>query len=129
MTYPLVAELAAAGVPVTVSCPVLKLARQPYYRWRSDPVRDADVLRAHRINALHDAHHDDAGIKALARSPHLARLRSLSLDTTEIHSAGAQALLESSHLGRIRYLTMRNAYITSSEREQLRACYGAGTRF
>ena len=59
MTYPLVAELADAGIPVTVSCRVLKLARQPYYRWRNDPVRDADVLRAHRINALHDAHHDD----------------------------------------------------------------------
>lgn len=59
MTYPLVAELAATGIPVTVSCRVLKLARQPYYRWRNDPVRDADVLRAHRINALHDAHHED----------------------------------------------------------------------
>jgi len=59
MTYPLVAELADAGIPVTVSCRVLKLARQPYYRWRNDPVRDADVLRAYRINALHDAHHDD----------------------------------------------------------------------
>ena len=56
MTYPLVAELAEAGVPVTVSCRVLKLARQPYYRWRNDPIRDADVLRAYRINALHDAH-------------------------------------------------------------------------
>ena len=59
MTYPLVAELAEAGIPVTVSCRVLKLARQPYYRWRNDPIRDADVLRAYRINALHDAHEDD----------------------------------------------------------------------
>lgn len=37
MTYPLVSELADAGIPVTVSCRVLKLARQPYYRWRNDP--------------------------------------------------------------------------------------------
>ena len=59
MTYPLVSELAEAGIPVTVTCRVLKLARQPYYRWRNDPVRDADVLRAYRINALHDAHVDD----------------------------------------------------------------------
>src|SRR3546814_10309329 len=59
MTYPLVAELADSGIPVTVSCRVLKLARQPYYRWRNDPIRDADVLRAYRINALHDAHEDD----------------------------------------------------------------------
>lgn len=26
-------ELARDGIPVTVTCPVLKLARQPYYRW------------------------------------------------------------------------------------------------
>ncbi|MGX0670884.1 hypothetical protein ACUXKL_000846 [Kocuria marina] len=59
MTYPLVAELAEAGIPVTVSCRVLKLVRQPYYRWRRNPVRDADLLRAHRINALGDAYDDD----------------------------------------------------------------------
>ncbi|GAA3522470.1 hypothetical protein GCM10022294_35610 [Dietzia aurantiaca] len=59
MTYPLVSELADAGIPVTVSCRVLKLARQPYCRWRNYPVWAADVLRAYRINALHDAHVDD----------------------------------------------------------------------
>jgi len=31
--YPLVSELAADGIPVSVSCRVLGLARQPYYRW------------------------------------------------------------------------------------------------
>ncbi len=31
--YPLVSELAADGIPVAVTCRVLKLARQPYYRW------------------------------------------------------------------------------------------------
>lgn len=46
MTYPLVAELAEAGIPVAVSCRVLKLATQSYYRWRNAPVREADVLRA-----------------------------------------------------------------------------------
>ena len=59
MMYPLVGELAADGVPVTVACRVLKLARQPYYRWREDPVTEAEWLQAHRINALHDAHRDD----------------------------------------------------------------------
>lgn len=29
MKYPLVRELAADGIPVTVTCRVLKLARQP----------------------------------------------------------------------------------------------------
>lgn len=59
MTYPLVAELAEAGIPLTVSCRVLKLAIQPYYRWRNNQVRETDLLFAHRINARHDAHHDD----------------------------------------------------------------------
>ena len=59
MIYPLVRELAADGIPVTVACRVLKLARQPYYRWRDAPVTDAEWTQAHRINALHDAHHED----------------------------------------------------------------------
>jgi transposase InsO family protein len=59
MIYPLVSELAGDGVPVTVTCRVLKLARQPYYRWRDQPVTDAERLRAYRLNALHDAHRED----------------------------------------------------------------------
>lgn len=57
--YPLVSELADGGIPVTVACRVLKLARQPYYRWRQDRVSDAEWVQAHRINALRDAHLDD----------------------------------------------------------------------
>ncbi|MET7485944.1 IS3 family transposase [Streptomyces sp. NPDC005538] len=58
-TYPLVKELAVDGVPVTVTCRVLKLARQPYYRWLDKPVADAVLEEAHRANALFDAHRDD----------------------------------------------------------------------
>lgn len=39
--------------------PGLKLARQPYYRWRADPVTDAEYVEAHRASALLDAHRDD----------------------------------------------------------------------
>ena len=52
-------ELAASGIPVTVTCRVLKLARQPYYRWRANPVTGAEIVAAYRANALFDAHHDD----------------------------------------------------------------------
>ena len=45
MIYPLVRELAADGIPVAVTCRVLKLARQPYYRWLADPVTDAELGR------------------------------------------------------------------------------------
>lgn len=59
MTYPLVRELAADSIPVAVTCRVLKIARQPYYRWLAEPVSDVQWGRAHRINARVDAHRDD----------------------------------------------------------------------
>lgn len=59
MIYPLVDELAGTGIPVTVSCRVLKLARQPYHRWRHSPVADRSWVQAHRVNALVDAHQED----------------------------------------------------------------------
>ncbi len=52
-------ELAVDGVPVVVTCRVLKLARQPYYRWLADPITDREVIEAYRANALFDAHRDD----------------------------------------------------------------------
>ncbi|MFD7980913.1 IS3 family transposase [Streptomyces sp. NPDC059071] len=57
--YPLVKELAGDGVPVSVTCRVLKLARQPYYRWLDKSVADAVLAEAYRANALFDAHHED----------------------------------------------------------------------
>jgi putative transposase len=54
-----VTELAAAGVAVTVTCRVLKLSRQPYYRWLADPIMSSEVVEAYRANALFDAHRDD----------------------------------------------------------------------
>ncbi|MGW2706552.1 hypothetical protein [Streptomyces sp. NPDC001340] len=52
-------ELAVGGVPVTVTCRVLKLARQPYYRWLDRPVTDGVLEEAYRANALFDAHRED----------------------------------------------------------------------
>ena len=39
-------ELAADGIPVAVTCRVLKLARQPYYRWLTNPITDAELTAA-----------------------------------------------------------------------------------
>lgn len=44
---------------VAVTCRVLKLARQPYYRWLAHPVTSAELAAAYRANALFDAHRDD----------------------------------------------------------------------
>ena len=59
MIYPLVRELSRDGIPVTVTCRVLKIARQPYYRWLREPVTEAEWDEAHLVNALVDAHKDD----------------------------------------------------------------------
>ncbi|MGC4897504.1 hypothetical protein [Micromonospora sp. DT31] len=37
-------ELAADGIPVAVTCRVLNIARQPYYRWLAQPVGDAELV-------------------------------------------------------------------------------------
>lgn len=52
-------ELTSDGIPVQVSCRVLKLARQPYYRWLRSPVTARDLTQAYRANALHDSHLED----------------------------------------------------------------------
>ncbi|MFK4763132.1 IS3 family transposase, partial [Microbacterium sp. ZW T5_45] len=59
MTYPLVTELAVDGIAVAVTCRVLKLSRQPYYRWLKSPVTEAELVEAYRADALFDAHRDD----------------------------------------------------------------------
>jgi putative transposase len=57
--YPLVRELAVDGIPVVVSCRVLGLARQPYYRWLRTPIVDSQLAEAYLANAICDAHLDD----------------------------------------------------------------------
>ncbi|ASR55248.1 DDE-type integrase/transposase/recombinase [Cellulomonas sp. PSBB021] len=59
MMYPLVKELAGHGIPVAVTCRVLKLARQPYYRWLAAPVTARDLEEAYLANVLFDAHRGD----------------------------------------------------------------------
>ncbi len=52
-------ELAAGGIPVAVTCRVLNIARQPYYRWLDRPVTTAELAQAYRADAWFDAHRDD----------------------------------------------------------------------
>jgi putative transposase len=59
MIYPLVRELATDGIPVAVTCRVLKIARQPYYRWLRHPVTDSERAQAILANAVFEAHRDD----------------------------------------------------------------------
>ena len=59
MTYPLVQELAAEGIPVRLTCGVLGFSTQAFYKWRSRPCSQRDLDDAHLTNALVDLHEDD----------------------------------------------------------------------
>lgn len=59
MTYPLVLDLAADGIPVAVTCRVLGFSKQAFYKWKANPVTTSDYERAYLINAALDAHADD----------------------------------------------------------------------
>jgi putative transposase len=61
MRYPLVLDLAADGIPVTVTCRVLGFSTQAFYAWRKNPVSQRDWDEAHLINAALDIHADDPG--------------------------------------------------------------------
>lgn len=61
MTYPLVLDLAGEGIPIAVTCRVLKFSTQAFYKWRKDPVSQRDWDDAHLINAALAVHDDDPG--------------------------------------------------------------------
>jgi transposase InsO family protein len=59
MSYPLVLDLAADGIPVAVTCRVLGFSKQAFYAWRQTPVPQRDWDEAHLINAALGIHADD----------------------------------------------------------------------
>jgi putative transposase len=59
MKFPLVRELADEGFPVVLTCGVLKVTPQAYYKWRARPCSDRDYADAHVANELHGLHRDD----------------------------------------------------------------------
>jgi transposase InsO family protein len=59
MSYPLVRDPAAEGIPVRLICGVLGHSPQAYYAWRAAPVSQPEWEDAYLTNALIDAHGDD----------------------------------------------------------------------
>jgi len=59
MTYPLVRELAEDGIPVRLTCRVLKFSAQGYYKWLQRPISPREFDDAYLTNLLVDAHRDD----------------------------------------------------------------------
>jgi len=59
MSYPLVRDLAAEGIPVRLTCGVLGHSTQAYYAWLARPVSQRELQDAYLTNALLDAHAND----------------------------------------------------------------------
>jgi putative transposase len=59
MMYPLVQDLAVAGIPVTLACRVLGFSKQAFYQWQANPVTDREWDDAHLVNAAIGIHLDD----------------------------------------------------------------------
>jgi putative transposase len=59
MTFPLVRDLAADGVPVAVTCRVLGFSRQAFYAWEQNPICDRELIDAYALNEARDIHADD----------------------------------------------------------------------
>lgn len=62
MMYPLVLDLAADGVPVTVTRRVLGFSTQGFYKWRQNPVSQRDWDDAHLINAAYEIRAEDPAL-------------------------------------------------------------------
>jgi putative transposase len=59
MSYPLVRDLAAEGIPVRLTCGVLGHSTQAYYAWLRQPVSQRDLEDAYLTHALVQAYEDD----------------------------------------------------------------------
>jgi hypothetical protein len=59
MMFPLVADLAAEGVPVRLTCGLLGFSPQAFYKWKRRPCSARDWADAHTTNAILDVHADD----------------------------------------------------------------------
>jgi putative transposase len=74
MTYPLVRDLAADGIPVAVTCRVLGFSRQAFYAWSNQPVSARDLADAYLTDAALGVHSDDPefGYRFVADELHAA---------------------------------------------------------
>lgn len=74
MTYPLVIELKADGIPIERSCRVLGFSPQAFYKWVERPYSDRDWDDAHLVNQIIDIHADDPefGYRFIADELHKA---------------------------------------------------------
>ncbi len=76
MSYPVVRELAADGVPVATACRVLQVSTSGYYDWRDRPPSRRDLDDAYLANEvvdIHTASHGTYGVRRVHAELRLGR--------------------------------------------------------
>lgn len=77
MIYPVVAELAAEGVPVRVACRVLKVSPSGFYEWRSRPPSPRQIADEELLETIRQIH---SGSRGTYGSPRVHAELRLGLD-------------------------------------------------
>lgn len=90
MIYPLVRDLAADGVPITVTCGILGFTPQAYRKWRAAPVSQRDWDDAILIDAALDVHADDPEFGYRFIADELAAEHGITASENRVHRLCSQ---------------------------------------
>jgi len=85
MIYPLVRDLAADGIPVVVTCRVLRFSPQAYYKWCSKPVSAREWDDAHLVDAAREIHADDPAFGYRFIADELAAEHGIAASENRVH--------------------------------------------
>ncbi len=116
MTYPVVRELAADGIPVAVACRVLQVSPSGYYDWRDRPPaprRQADEQLTEVITAIHHASYGTYGARRVHAELRLGR--DVRVGRKRVERLMRGACLHGVHRRRLNGCTRRNPAAVPSE--------------
>jgi putative transposase len=85
MMYPLVRDLAADGIPVTVTCRVLGFSPQGFYKWKAAPISNRDWSDAHLVDAARDVHVGDPAFGYRFIADELAAEHGITASENRVH--------------------------------------------
>ena len=114
--FPVVQELATDGVPVAVTCRVLKVSTSGYYEWRARPASSRDLEQAYLMNAIHQVHAASYGTYGHRRvHAELTMGRRLEVSHGRVERLMRSTGLQGVHRRRLRGCTRRDEAATPSD--------------
>ena len=114
--FPVVQELADDGVPVAVTCRVLKVSTSGYYEWRTRPASSRDLEQAYLMNAIRDVHSASYGTYGHRRvHAELTMGRRLAVSHGRVERLMRSTGLQGVHRRRLRGCTRRDEAATPSD--------------